>query len=107
MHSKEKPVRARRAALPRKSDYTRQFAKDWEDLAHSGQHDMARLKEAMNLLVANDAPLPPEWRDHDLEGEWIDHRECHVKGDLLLIYKLEGDIVKFTRTGTHSKLFGR
>ena len=107
MHSKEKPVRARRAALPRKSDYTRQFAKDWEALAHSGQHDMARLKEAMNLLVANDAPLPPEWRDHDLEGEWIDHRECHVKGDLLLIYKLEGDIVKFTRTGTHAKLFGR
>lgn len=107
MRSKVKPVRAKRAALPRRSDYTRQFAKDWESLAHSGQHDMGRLKEVMNLLIANDGPLPPEWMDHELQGEWMDHRECHVKGDLLLIYKLDGDMVKFTRTGTHSKLFGR
>lgn len=62
----------------------------------------------MLLLIANDAPLGPEWRDHTLKGGWIGHRECHVGGDFLLIYRLDdagpGGIV-FVRTGTHSELF--
>ena len=70
---------------------------------------MNRLKEPMMLLVSNDGPLPPEWVDHELDGEWADHRELHAKGDLLLIYKLEkdGDLVIFVRAGTHSELFGK
>jgi mRNA interferase YafQ len=64
----------------------------------------------MLLLVANDAPLGPEWRDHPLKGEWASYRERHVGGDFLLIYKLDetsraGSIV-FVRTGSHSELFG-
>ena len=47
---------------------------------------MNRLKEAMLLLIANDGPLGPAWRDHALGGEWDGHRECHVGGDLLLAY---------------------
>lgn len=66
---------------------------------------MTRLKAVMMLLIANDEPLPAEWLDHELKGEWSDHRECHVKGDLLLIYKLQGDCVTFVRAGTHSELF--
>ncbi len=107
MVSTNKPAKAKRAPLPRKADYTRQFGKDWEKLTHSGKQDMQRLKEAMLLLIANDGPLPPEWLDHELQGEWSDHRECHAKGDLLLIYKLEADSVIFVRAGTHSELFGR
>ena len=42
------------------------------------------------LLVANDGPLGPEWLDHSLAGDWADHRECHVGGDFLLIYRLDG-----------------
>ena len=68
---------------------------------------MARLKEAMLILIANDGPMPPEWLDHELQGEWSDHRECHAKGDLLLIYKLEPQSVIFVRAGTHAELFGR
>jgi mRNA interferase YafQ len=68
---------------------------------------MARLKQAMLLLTSNDGPLPAEWRDHELAGTWSDHRECHAKGDLLLIYRLEGDEVIFVRAGSHSELFGR
>jgi len=59
----------------------------------------------MLLLVANDAPLGPEWRDHALIGDWADHRECHVGGDFLLIYRVEGDAVVFVRAGTHAELF--
>lgn len=106
MLSIKKPAKAKHAPLPRRSDHTKQFDKDWEKLTHSGKQDMRRLKDAMMLLIANEGPLPAEWLDHELEGEWADHRECHAKGDLLLIYKLNADNLIFVRAGTHSELFG-
>lgn len=65
----------------------------------------------MLLLIANDAPLGPEWRDHPLKGDWAGYRECHVGGDFLLIYKLsdtggKADAIVFIRAGTHADLFG-
>jgi mRNA interferase YafQ len=99
----------KRAALPRASDYTKSFAKDWVRLTHSGRFNMKQLKEAMLLLIAKEAPLPAEWLDHPLVGEWTDHRECHVGGDFLLIYRLESrgshESVIFVRAGTHAELF--
>ena len=63
----------------------------------------------MLLLIANDAPLGPEWLDHPLKGEWAGHRECHIGGDFLLAYKLDDSqktgFVIFVRTGTHAELF--
>ena len=79
--------------------------KDWQRLSHSGRYDMKRLKEAMMLLMANDAPLGPEWLDHALRGDWADHRECYIGGDFLLIYQVEGDHINFVRAGTHAELF--
>ena len=99
----------KRAVLPRASDRTKTFAKDWTRLTHSGRFDMKRLKEAMLLLVANDAPLGPQWLDHALAGEWADHRECHIAGDFLLIYRLQGsgagEQIVFVRAGSHADLF--
>ncbi|GLS17464.1 hypothetical protein GCM10007874_04790 [Labrys miyagiensis] len=61
------------------------------------------------LLIASDAPLPAEWKDHALNGaEWKGCRECHIGGDFLLVYKLGDDNdIAFVRAGTHSELFGR
>jgi mRNA interferase YafQ len=105
----KKPAASKRASLPRASDYTKEFQKDWLRLSHSGRYDMNWLKEAMLLLVANDGPLPPEWSDHPLTGDWVGHRECHKGGDFLLIYRLDGSgktgLVVFVRSGTHSELF--
>jgi mRNA interferase YafQ len=103
--SSKKPARTKRAALPRTVDYTKAFQKDWERLTHSGRYDMTRLKEAMLWLIANDAPLGPEWLDHALKGAWADHRECHIGGDFLLIYQLEGQAINFVRSGSHADLF--
>ena len=105
-----KPAASKRASPPRSSDRTKTFVKDWERLARSGRFDMGRLKEAMLLLIANDAPLPAEWLDHELKGkDWKDHRECHIGGDFLLVYRLEGngsgEMVIFVRAGTHADLF--
>ena len=70
---------------------------------------MGRLKQVMLLLMAHDGPLGPEWLDHPLKGRWRDHRECHIGGDFLLIYRVEEDrkasLVIFVRTGTHADLF--
>lgn len=101
---------AKRAALPRASDFTKAFAKDWDRLSRSGRYDMRRLKEAMLLLIARDAPLGPEWLDHPLKGEWAGFRECHIGGDFLLIYEIDDSVGKggtiiFVRAGTHADLF--
>lgn len=105
----KKPAASKRALLPRASDYTKVFLKDWARLTESGRYDMKRLKEVMILLVANDAPLGPEWLDHPLSGDWAGYRECHIGGDFLLIYDLDDSgkhgTVIFTRAGSHADLF--
>ncbi len=99
----------KRAALPRVSDYAKAFAKDWERLSRSGRFDMKRLKDVMLFLISSDGPLEPQWLDHPLTGNWADHRECHIGGDFLLIYRLENrgsrETIIFVRAGTHADLF--
>jgi mRNA interferase YafQ len=108
MSLKKNPA-SKRASLPRASDYTKTFISDWTRLSKTGRYDMNRLKEVMLLLIANEAPLEPEWKDHALTGNWSGYRECHVGGDFLLIYQLDEtpkfETVVFVRTGTHSELF--
>jgi mRNA interferase YafQ len=105
----KKTAASKRTPLPRAADYTKTFLKDWERLSRSGRYDMTRLKEAMLLLIANDGPLGPEWLDHPLKGDWQGHRECHIGGDFLLLYKIDDGakyaLVIFVRTGTHAELF--
>ena len=95
----------KRAPLPRQSYHGKGFTKDWRRLTRSGRYNMNTLKEVMLLLIANTGPLPPEWRDHELVGDWAGHRECHAGGDFLLIYRFDGDKIIFVRAGTHSELF--
>ena len=105
MPSTKKPAKQKRAVLPRACDHTRQFRKDWERLSQTGRFNMAQLKEAMLLLIANDGLLGPEWRDQVLTRDWADHRECHIGGDFLLIYQVDGNQINFVRAGTHAELF--
>ena len=60
--------------------------------------------EVVNRLAA-DEPLPRRNVDHPLTGEWKDHRDCHVRPDLVLIYRLDGaDSLELVRLGSHSEL---
>jgi mRNA interferase YafQ len=64
------------------------------------------LKQVLKAL-ASDQPLDVRCRDHDLSGDWAGYRECHVKPDLLLIYRKSGsDTLRLARLGSHSELFG-
>jgi len=68
--------------------------------------DLALLYEPIRLLAKGE-PLPPRYRDHPLQGKWSAFRECHIKGDWLLVYRIIEDklILSLHSTGTHSDLF--
>jgi len=75
----------------------------------SGQHkrDWETVVFTTISLLAEDKTLPQKNRDHALGGEWQDHRECHIKPDLLLIYrKPNPEVLQLIRLGSHSELFG-
>ena len=56
------------------------------------------------MLVA-DEPLPQRHHDHPLVGEWKDHRDCHIRPDLVLIYrKPDLEILDLVRLGSHAEL---
>jgi mRNA interferase YafQ len=65
------------------------------------------LRKALELLIAGKV-LPPEYKDHQLQGEFKFYRECHIKGDVLLVYqKLNKDLMLvLVDIGSHASLFG-
>ncbi|MGA2167111.1 MAG: type II toxin-antitoxin system YafQ family toxin [Terracidiphilus sp.] len=85
---------------------TSRFKKDYKREA-KGQHRAtldADLLAAVSLL-AEDSTLPERFHDHPLSGEWIDHRDCHVKPDLVLIYRApDAETLELVRLGSHSEL---
>lgn len=57
-------------------------------------------------MLAKGEPLAAKHRDHALSGDWDDHRDCHVKPDLVLIYrKPDPQTLQLVRLGSHSELF--
>jgi mRNA interferase YafQ len=99
-----KPANDKRAALPKRVDYGPVFKKSWERYKRAGRHDMNEARDVMGMLWHGE-PLPPEYLDHELTGDWADHRDCHIRGDFLLIYKVTKTDVVFVDIGTHAELF--
>ncbi len=90
----------------RTPDYTGQFKRDYKREA-KGQHRAtldADLRPVLSALLAEEL-LELRHRDHALTGDWKDHRDCHVKPDLVLIYqKPDDDTLRLVRLGSHSEL---
>jgi mRNA interferase YafQ len=56
-------------------------------------------------FLTNDEPLPRRFFDHPLSGKWNDHRDCHVRPDLILIYRKPDDAtLELVRLGSHGEL---
>ena len=90
----------------RKIDPTGQFRRDYKREAKGLYRATldAELEPVLEAL-ANDQPLDTRHRDHVLTGEWKDHRDCHVKPDLVLIYRKPDDAtLQLVRLGSHSEL---
>ena len=76
---------------------------------HAPRHrkDVDSLVSTVVALLMSDQVLPGNIRDHALSGDWVGYRECHIKPDLLLIYrKPDAGTLRLARLGSHSELFG-
>ncbi len=82
---------------------TKTFLKEYKKIKFT---DKLYLKYVvyMTTLLKEDS-LPQEAKDHPLKGNYSDYREFHISGDLLLIYRVEDEILKLIRIGSHSELF--
>jgi mRNA interferase YafQ len=86
--------------------YTSRFKRDYnrEKSGILGKRLNKLLMAAGNMLAA-DQPLPERRRDHQLAGEWKDHRDCHIRPDLVLICrKPDDDNLELVRLGSHREL---
>ena len=57
-------------------------------------------------FLKDDTPLPPEAKEHNLKGNWKNFKECHLGGDMLLVYAVFDNEIVLTRIGSHSEIFG-
>jgi mRNA interferase YafQ len=91
----------------RRIERTNAFRRDFKREKRSGHgSELDYLVAEIVSLLAEDKPLPLKNRDHALTGNWRDHRECHLKPDLLLIYRNpDADVLQLVRIGSHSELF--
>ena len=92
----------------RKIERSSAFKRDYKRES-KGRHSTTLDANLIPVLAAsaNDQPLEPKHRDHDLGGDWAGYRECHVKPDLRLISKMpDAATLRLARLGSHSELFG-
>lgn len=82
---------------------TSSFKKDYKKLSQKNKN---LLKEVLIKLVNNET-LEEKYKDHKLIGDYLGCKECHIKPDLLLIYRIENQILELSliRVGKHSELF--
>ncbi len=79
------------------------FDKDYKRELKSGL-DSQSLLDIVNKLQAKE-PLEKKHKDHQLKGNLQDFRECHIKPDLCLIYRIQAKNLHLVRLGSHSRLF--
>lgn len=80
-----------------------QFKRDVKRAEKRGK-DMKKLRSVILLLISGDEP-PSRLQDHPLRGRWSGYRDIHIEPDWLLIYRVVGEHLHLTRTGSHSDIF--
>lgn len=78
---------------------TSQFKRDFKKAARQGK-SLQKLKLILEYLAVPE-PLPTQYKDHKLKGEWRDYRECHIEPDWLLIYTITDFELRPARIGSH------
>ena len=87
---------------------TTQYEKSLRKLVKAGLKKKAQDEIALAIeIIASGSALPSQYRDHKLKGEFKDYRECHIQGDLLLVYQIVKDelVLVLLDIGTHADLF--
>ncbi len=86
--------------------YTKQFQKSFNKILRSGKIQRSEVDFVIDILASGNF-LDSTYQDHALSGEYRGYRECHVRGDILLIYRIENNkiVLVLFDIGTHSELF--
>ena len=87
-----------------KLEYSTQFKKDFKKISKLPIPDVVEVGHVIRQLQLGQI-LPEKYVDHALSGDWKGYRDCHVKPDLILIYKANGGALRLARIGTHSEVF--
>ena len=92
--------------------FSKAFKRAYKKIKHNS--DLSELLQKIIIKLANDEKWNAKYNDHSLSGNYKDYRECHIKPDLLLIYKKENNasngrlptlILMCIALGSHSELF--
>jgi len=85
---------------------TKQYKKSFKKLKHSGKFNETELNNIIDILCRGEK-LHPIYKDHDLHGKYAGCRECHIRGDILLIYEIKNKelVLVLIDVGNHSELF--
>ncbi len=89
---------------------TRRFKRSLERLQKSGTFKSAAVEDFKHITgqLQKGIKLSSLFRDHSLTGDLLGYRECHIKGDLLLVYQKDESelIIDLVDIGSHSQIFG-
>jgi mRNA interferase YafQ len=82
------------------------YKKSLVKLVRSGKFSRREADRVVGILASGEK-LPASHRDHALQGNMAEFRECHIRGDVLLIYKIQNKelILILADIGSHSYLF--
>ena len=89
--------------------YTKQFGKSFKKIAKQSQYLLFQKElEECVITLAQGKKLGVSYRDHKLQGAWGGAREFHLRGDVLVIYEIQENILILTLLdiGSHAQLFG-
>ena len=82
---------------------TKKFKRSFKKLRLNDSDEAIYIDVVSKLL--NGTPLDKKYKEHFLKGTPEQYKECHLKPDLLLIYRVHKDEVQLIDIGSHSELF--
>ena len=85
-------------------EYSSQFKKDFKKIAKLAIPDVIEVGHVISTLQKGEQ-LAAKYVDHALTNNWMGFRDCHVKPDLVLIYKTTDSTLMLARIGSHSEVF--
>lgn len=87
-----------------KLETSSKFDKQYKKIAKT--KDIILVDDIITTLLSG-KKLDRKHKNHPLKGNYKGYNECHIKPDLLLIYKKNDDILVLSciRLGSHNKLF--
>ena len=85
-------------------EYSSRFKKDFKKITKMPIADIIEVGNVISIIQRGEV-LPSKYKDHLLTGNWVGFRDCHVKPDLVLIYRINENTLQLARVGSHSDLF--